>query len=95
MDFTSSLASRFLQNVKVSEIVKSEVNSLSAERGVYHNIGRVFVYRTHNEEIADQNKDIDLYTTRISELAKQKDHLQRSLADNEQNVREILQSRQK
>jgi septal ring factor EnvC (AmiA/AmiB activator) len=53
----------------------------------------VFVQRTHDEEIADQNKDIEQYSQRLIEAGKQREYLTKSLSDMEQNVREILQSR--
>jgi chaperonin cofactor prefoldin len=81
------------QNIKVSELAKTEVSKLPADKGVYHTIGRVFVFREHDEEIADQNKDIEQYTQRLTEISKQREYLQKNLNEMEQNVREILGSR--
>ncbi|KAI6182429.1 putative prefoldin subunit 1 [Aphelenchoides bicaudatus] len=81
------------QNIKVSELAKSEVSKLPEDKGVYHSIGRVFVFRQHDEEIADQNKDIEQYKNKLGEISKQREYLQKNLSEMEQNVREILQTR--
>lgn len=61
-----------LQNVKVSEIAINEVSKLPQDKNVYHVIGRVFVFRKHDEEIADQNKDIEQYKQKISDIVSLK-----------------------
>jgi chaperonin cofactor prefoldin len=66
---------------------------LAQDKSVYHSIGRVFVFRSHDEEISDQNKDIEQYQAKIAEIIKQRDYLQKNLIEMERNVREILQSR--
>jgi chaperonin cofactor prefoldin len=66
-----------LQNIKVAELAKTEVSKLSPDKSVYHNIGRVFVFRKQDEEIADQNRDIEQYKQKISEGTKQREYLQK------------------
>lgn len=75
----------------MSEIAISEVNKLADDKEVYHSIGRIFVLRKHEEEVADQQKDIDSYKKRIGELAKQKEYLTKSLHDAEKGLRELVQ----
>ncbi|KAI6203439.1 hypothetical protein M3Y94_00556400 [Aphelenchoides besseyi] len=82
------------QNIRVSEVAKAEVQQLPKDKAVYHNIGRVFVLRTHEEEIEDQEKDIRTYTANNEELKKTRDYLQKNLTELEKNVRDILQNRQ-
>ncbi|CAD5206254.1 unnamed protein product [Bursaphelenchus okinawaensis] len=79
------------QNIKVAEIAKEEVGKLEPERDVYHSIGRIFVYRKHDEEINDQQKDIENYKKKIEDLEKQKEYLTKSLNDAQTNLREMVQ----
>ncbi|KAI6178689.1 hypothetical protein M3Y98_00528100 [Aphelenchoides besseyi] len=82
------------QNIRVSEVAKAEVQQLPKDRAVYHNIGRLFVLRTHEEEIEDQEKDIRTYTANNEDLQKTREYLQNNLTELEKKVRDILQRRQ-
>ncbi|KAH7714664.1 KE2 family protein [Aphelenchoides avenae] len=81
------------QNIRIAELVKSQLDVMPKERPVYRSVGRIFLQETVVSEVARQDEDVRQCTERIAVLAKQKEYLEKNLADAEKNLRELVQSR--
>lgn len=66
---------------------------MNNDRPVYRSVGRVFLLETVDSEIKRQEEDVRVCNERISTLDKQKEYLQKSLAESEKNLREMIQLR--
>uniref|UniRef100_A0A914CAI8 Prefoldin subunit 1 n=1 Tax=Acrobeloides nanus TaxID=290746 RepID=A0A914CAI8_9BILA len=81
------------QNIRIAELVKEHLSTMNEDRPVYRSVGRVFLLETVESEIKRQDEDIRVCTERIATLDRQKDYLQKSLAEAEKNLREMVQLR--
>ena len=83
------------QNIKIAEIVKQQLNHFprDSERTVYRTVGRAFFQETVDSEIQRQDQDIKTCNERIGMLDRQKEYLEKSIAESEKNLRELIQSK--
>ncbi|KAL3072127.1 hypothetical protein niasHS_016302 [Heterodera schachtii] len=83
------------QNIRIAEIVKSQLETVPKDRTVYRTVGRIFLKETVDSEIERQNEDIKTSGERITVMDRQKDYLDKSIAETEKNLRELIQTRRK
>lgn len=90
IDATIEVLNRQSQKCRVT---LAEVQSLKDEI-TYKSVGRMFVKTNHDEIIKDLEAAIKLSGERKQELEKNKDILEKSLKDKENNLREIISQKQ-
>ncbi|KAL3112181.1 hypothetical protein niasHT_012150 [Heterodera trifolii] len=83
------------QNIRIADIVKSQLETVPKDRTVYRTVGRIFLKETVDSEIERQNEDIKTSGERITVMDRQKDYLDKSIAETEKNLRELIQTRRK
>lgn len=82
-----------LQKARISELAKVQLEKLEKDRPVYHAVGRMFVLETVDTEIARQEAEIAKAREKIAAIERQKEYLEKSLAESENNLREMVQAR--
>uniref|UniRef100_A0A914IAZ6 Prefoldin subunit 1 n=1 Tax=Globodera rostochiensis TaxID=31243 RepID=A0A914IAZ6_GLORO len=83
------------QNIRIAEIVKSQLEKVPKDRTVYRTVGRIFLKETVDSEIERQNADIETCTERIAVMDRQKGYLDKTIAETEKNLRELIQTRRR
>uniref|UniRef100_A0A0N5AGV3 Prefoldin subunit 1 n=1 Tax=Syphacia muris TaxID=451379 RepID=A0A0N5AGV3_9BILA len=81
------------QKMKVAELTKTQLLTLEKSRPVFHSIGRMFILEDVDTEIAFQDAETEKAKEKIASIERQKEYLEKSLAESERNIREMVQSR--
>jgi len=79
------------QNIRIATVVKNHLGLLPSGREVYRTVGRAYLLESVESEMERQSGDVKQCEERISKLDKQKEFLEKRLADSEQNLREFVQ----
>ncbi|VDN06943.1 unnamed protein product [Thelazia callipaeda] len=88
-----SLKKQQEQRRRISQLTKSHLLELDKETPVYMSVGRIFAKGSVDSEIARHEEEISKANERIISIDHQKKYLEKSLAESEKNIRELVQSR--
>ncbi|CAB0030603.1 unnamed protein product [Trichogramma brassicae] len=81
-------------NLRVS-LTRSELKQLPENTKTYESVGRMFLLQDMNTIMEDLDKRTKLADGKIKALNNQKTYLQKDLKESEDNIREMVQKRQK
>ncbi|MFH4976389.1 hypothetical protein AB6A40_003098 [Gnathostoma spinigerum] len=79
--------------IKVASVVKGRLEELSDSNKVYRAVGRSFLLVDRKSELSRQDAVTKAAEEKIVAINKQKEYLQKSLVDAEQNLREMVMAR--
>lgn len=82
------------RNITHAKLTDQELSTLPEETRTYQAVGRMFMLEPINEVRASLKKKIKDGEEKVKTIDSNKEHLQKSVKDQENNIREMLSSRQ-
>ncbi|KAJ8868886.1 hypothetical protein PR048_030427 [Dryococelus australis] len=76
-----------------AELTDKEIAALPADTRTYESVGRMFILTDMDDVCKHLNKKIETCTEKIKSLENNKNYLERSLKESENNLREMVQQR--
>jgi len=80
---------------KHSSLVKTDISSLPDSTNTYQSVGRMFVLAPKHEVLKTLDSKTKSNDEKIKNIEKQKEYLTKSMKDAENNLREMIMSKQK
>ncbi|XP_035228360.1 prefoldin subunit 1-like [Stegodyphus dumicola] len=81
--------------IQHSELTQKELKSLPENTPMYSGVGRMFVLTSHDDINGMLSKKIQTSQDKIKELETSKAYLQRSMKESEENLRELVATKQR
>ncbi|KFM63887.1 Prefoldin subunit 1, partial [Stegodyphus mimosarum] len=81
--------------IQHAELTQKELKSLPENSSMYSGVGRMFVLTSHDDIDGMLTKKIQTSQDKIKELETSKAYLQRSMKDSEENLRELVATKQR
>ena len=80
------------REIKVSEITKSELDSLpeNSDAKMYQGVGKMFMLSTREDVISDLEKTTKESKSKEGDMSKKLSYLENRLKSQEQNIRELI-----
>mmetsp|Transcript_28200 Transcript_28200/g.57245 ORF Transcript_28200/g.57245 Transcript_28200/m.57245 type:complete len:110 (-) Transcript_28200:1491-1820(-) len=80
------------REIKVSEITKSELDSLpeNSDAKMYQGVGKMFMLSTREDVISDLEKTMKESKSKEGDTSKKLSYLENRLKSQEQNIRELI-----
>lgn len=86
--------SQLSRNVTHAKLTDQELSTLPEETRTYQAVGRMFMLEPMSEVRSSLNKKIKEGEDKVKTIDQNKQRLQKSVKDQENNIREMLSSRQ-
>ncbi|ELU15295.1 hypothetical protein CAPTEDRAFT_152683 [Capitella teleta] len=80
--------------IQYTKLVQKEVDSLPADVPLYESVGRMFLQQTNDTVKENLVKKIETKQEKIKTIEGNKGYLERSLKESEDNLRELILSKQ-
>ncbi|GFS30326.1 prefoldin subunit 1 [Nephila pilipes] len=83
------------KTIQHAQLTQQEIKSFPSDTNMYNGIGRMFLLTSPNDIVKMLSEKIDTSHKKIKELETSKTYLERSMKDSEENLRELVASKQK
>ncbi|CAI5449430.1 unnamed protein product [Caenorhabditis angaria] len=82
-----------LQKNRVSEVTHKNLVGVPDDLPVYRSIGRMFLLTDKASELTRHETEAKEFKDKVASIDKQREYLEKGLAEAEANLRELIQSR--
>ena len=81
------------RNITHAKLTEQELSLLPGDTRTYQSVGRMFILEPINQIQTDLKKKISEGEAKIKTIEQNKEHLQKSVKDHENSIREMLSAR--
>ncbi|GFR24438.1 prefoldin subunit 1 [Trichonephila clavata] len=83
------------KTIQHAQLTQHEVKSYPSDINMYNGVGRMFLLTSSDDIVKMLTEKIESSRTKIKDLETSKAYLERSMKDSEENLRELVASKQK